>query len=460
MAYIFKLPDVGEGMNEGDIDTWHVKVGDEVKEEDVLVEVQNDKSVNEIVSPVSGKVTHIFAEEGDTVEVGEPLIEFDGDGSGTVPGDEGAGAPAEAESAPQAASAPAVDAAAGASDAAPGGTPSPADQAPSTTSGTGAANNVPAIADPNRLIQAMPSVRQYAREQGVDISQVPGTGKNGRILKSDIDTFKAAPQAEAAAPVAGTPAPAEKEAKAETKSSAPQPATHEDLVEHVKIPGMRKAIAKSVGQSYLVPQVTLFKQFDAAKLYDHRKRMKEIAAKQDVHLTFLPYVVKALVGAMKKHPTLNAVIDESNDEYLIKHYYNIGIATDTPHGLYVPVIRDADKKSLIQIAQEITELSEKAHAGTLSASEMADSTITISNIGSARGEFFTPIINGDDVAILGFGSIVQEPVVNADGEIVAGRVVKLSLTFDHRINDGSEGQKALNDLGRLLGDPDLLLLEG
>ncbi|MDO4670670.1 MAG: 2-oxo acid dehydrogenase subunit E2 [Aerococcus sp.] len=440
-AYIFNLPDVGEGMNEGEIDTWHVKVGDTVKEEDVLVEIQNDKSVNEIVSPHAGVVTHLFAEEGDIVEVGEPLIEFDGDGTG--------------------AAAPSADVASGASDAAPSTTPSPA-EAPSGSTGAAAGpNNVPAIADPNRLIQAMPSVRQYAREQGIDISQVPGSGKNGRILKADIDAFKSAPQAAEAPAEPATKSEAQTpQAEKAPKASAPQPSTHEELVEHVKIPGMRKAIAKSVGQSYLVPQVTLFKQFNADKLYDHRKRMKEIAAKQDAHLTFLPYVVKALVGAMKKHPTLNAVVDEANNEYLIKHYYNIGIATDTPHGLYVPVIRDADKKSLIQIANEITELSQKAHEGTLSASDMADSTITISNIGSARGDFFTPIINGDDVAILGFGSIVQEPVVNEAGEIVVGRVVKLSLTFDHRINDGSEGQKALNDLGRLLGDPDLLLLEG
>ncbi|MDO4680615.1 MAG: dihydrolipoamide acetyltransferase family protein [Aerococcus sp.] len=441
MAYIFKMPDVGEGMLEGDIDTWHVKVGDEVKEEDLLVEVQNDKSVSEIVSPVSGKITNIYAEEGDTVEVGEPLIEFDGDGSAAPEGEGNVEA----------------DAAVGGSEVAPEATPQPADDAPAAPSASAAGNNVPEIENPDRLIQAMPSVRQYAREQGVDISQVPGSGDNGRILKSDIDNFKGAPAQTAAPEPAASEAPAQTAAPAK---KAPAPASHEDLVEHVKISGMRKAIAKGVGQSYAVPQVTLFKQFDAQKLYDHRKRMKNIAADQDVHLTFLPYVVKALVGAMKKHPTLNAVVDEANNEYLIKHYYNIGIATDTPNGLYVPVIKDADKKSLLQIASEITELSQKAHEGTLSANEMADSTVTISNIGSARGDFFTPIISGDDVAILGFGSIAQEPVVNDEGEIVVGRVVKLSLTFDHRINDGSEAQKALNDLGRLLGDPDLLLLEG
>ncbi|MGX7348459.1 dihydrolipoamide acetyltransferase family protein [Aerococcus vaginalis] len=442
MAFIFNLPDVGEGMAEGDIDTWHVKVGDEVKEEDVLLEIQNDKSVDEIVSPYSGKVTKLFAEEGDTVEVGEPLIEFDGDGSGAgaeTSGSDDAAAEESAEEAPAA---------------------EEASEAPAEVGSTPKAG---------LLVQAMPSVRRYAREKGVDINQVTGSGANGRIEMADIDAFSENGGNTAADSVARGGATQDGPAddapmdapKAEEKSTfKPKTNNHEDLVEHVKMSGFRKAISKGVAASYAVPQVTLFKQFDASKLYAHRKRMKEIAAQHDTHLTFLPYVVKALVGAMKQHPMMNAVVDEKNNEFLVKHYYNIGIATDTPQGLFVPVIQDADKKSLIQIADEIAELSEKAHAGKLTSADQADSTITISNIGSARGDFFTPILSGNDVGILGFGSIVQEPVVNDEGEIVVGRVVKLSLTFDHRIVDGSEGQKTLNDIGRLLGDPDLLLLEG
>lgn len=452
MAFIFKLPDVGEGMAEGDIDTWHVKVGDEVKEEDVLLELQNDKSVDEIVSPYSGKVTKLFAEEGDTVEVGEPLIEFDGDGSG-----EGA---EEATGGSEPAT--------GGSDVDPAEASAPSDNSlKEEAAEAGASEPTPKA---GLLVQAMPSVRRYAREKGIDINQVTGSGKNGRIEMADIDAFSENGGNTAADSVArggatqdgpSDDSPMEEpKAKEEKSTFKPKTNNHEDLVEHVKMSGFRKAIGKGVAASYAVPQVTLFKQFDATKLYDHRKRMKEIAAQHDTHLTFLPYVVKALVGAMKQHPMMNAVVDEENSEFLVKHYYNIGIATDTPKGLFVPVIQDADKKSLIQIADEIDELSTKAHEGKLSSADQSDSTITISNIGSARGDFFTPILSGNDVGILGFGSIVQEPVINDEGEIVVGRVVKLSLTFDHRIVDGSEGQKTLNDIGRLLSDPDLLLLEG
>ena len=224
---------------------------------------------------------------------------------------------------------------------------------------------------------------------------------------------------------------------------------------------MRKAIAKSMSTSkFTAPQVTLFKDVEVSKLWDHRKKFKAIAAERDTKLTFLPYVVKALVAAVKKYPALNASVDEDAHEFIHKHYYNVGIATDTDQGLYVPTIKDANMKSMFDIADEINDKAAKAHEGKLSASEMADGTISISNIGSVGGEFFTPILNYPEVAILGFGAIVQQPIVNDEGEVTVGRVLKLSLTFDHRIVDGATGQRALNEITRLLADPELLLMEG
>ena len=223
---------------------------------------------------------------------------------------------------------------------------------------------------------------------------------------------------------------------------------------------MRKAIAKAMETSkYTAPDVTLFKNVEVSKLWAHRKKFKGIAAERDTKLTFLPYAVKAIVAAAKKYPMLNASVDDNAHEFLVKHFYNVGIATDTEQGLFVPVIHGADSKSMFDIADEINEKAELAHAGKLKPDDMSNGTITISNIGSARGEFFTPIINYPEVAILGFGSIVQEPVVDENGELAVGRVLKLSLTFDHRIVDGMTGQKFLNEISRLLADPELLLME-
>lgn len=225
--------------------------------------------------------------------------------------------------------------------------------------------------------------------------------------------------------------------------------------------GMRKAIARAmVNSKHTAPHVTLHDEIEVSKLWDHRKKFKDVAAERDTKLTFLPYVVKALVAAVKKYPILNASIDDSTNEIVYKNYFNIGIATDTDRGLYVPNIKDANALSMFDIADKITELSGKAHEGKLTADDMGDGTVTISNIGSAGGKWFTPVINYPEVAILGFGSIVQQPVVNEEGELAVGRVVKLSLSFDHRIVDGATAQHAMNEIKRYLADPELLLMEG
>ncbi|KAA9300459.1 MULTISPECIES: dihydrolipoyllysine-residue acetyltransferase [Aerococcus] len=434
--YKFRLPDVGEGMAEGEIVSWLVSEGDTITEEDSLVEIQNDKSVEEVASPVAGTVKKILVEAGTIANVGDVLAEIDSpEHNGEDDGAEDTSTPSQ----------PAQEA--------------KADEG--NDDATGSAASAPATADPNRVIQAMPSVRKYARDKGVDISLVNGTGKNGQITRDDIDNFDPSAQAEGSQEASQQPAPA-KEEKAAKKSPAPAPTvSNEDLVERVKISPMRRIISESMTTSkFTAPQVSLFMDVEVSKLWDHRKKFKGIAAERDVKLTFLPYVVKALVAAVKKYPMLNASIDEENREYILKKYYNVGIATDTDNGLFVPNIKNANQKSMFEIANEINEKAARAHAGELTNEEMGDGTITISNIGSAGGEFFTPILNFPEVAILGFGAIKQEPVVNDEGELAVGRVLKLSLTFDHRIVDGAVGQRCLNEVARLLSEPELLLMEG
>ena len=315
----------------------------------------------------------------------------------------------------------------------------------------------------------MPSVRQYAREKGVDITAVVPTGKGGRITREDIDNFGGAPVAAPAAPAA-VEAPAQASAPAAAPAQAPAPAAapapakpfvgSAEREERVKLTPMRKAISKAmVNSKHTAPHVTLHDQVEVSKLWDHRKKFKDVAAAQGTKLTFLPYVVKALAVAMKKFPVLNASIDDASQEIVYKNYINIGIATDTDLGLFVPNIKDANTKSMFGIADEINALAAKAHEGKLTAAEMGQGTITISNIGSVGGGWFTPVINYPEVAILGVGTIVREPVINENDEIVIGRNMKLSLSFDHRIVDGATAQKAMNEIKRLLNDPELLLME-
>ena len=428
-TFQFKLPDIGEGIAEGEIVKIDVKVGDTIAEDDVLFEVQNDKSVEEIPSPVSGTITAVLVSEGTVAHVGDVIVEIATEG--------GSHAPAAAPAAPAQASAPAA--------------------APAAPTG------VPAASNPGKLVLAMPSVRQYAREKGVDITAVVPTGKGGRVTREDIDNFGSAPvAAPAAAPAQASAAAAP--AQAPAKAVAPAPAKpfvgSAEREERVKLTPMRKAISKAmVNSKHTAPHVTLHDQVEVSKLWDHRKKFKDVAAAQGTKLTFLPYVVKALAVAMKKFPVLNASIDDASQEIVYKNYINIGIATDTDLGLFVPNIKDANTKSMFGIADEINALAAKAHEGKLTAAEMGQGTITISNIGSVGGGWFTPVINYPEVAILGVGTIVREPVINENDEIVIGRNMKLSLSFDHRIVDGATAQKAMNEIKRLLNDPELLLME-
>ena len=442
MAFEFRLPDIGEGIHEGEIVKWFVKAGDTIEEDDVLAEVQNDKSVVEIPSPVSGTVEEVLVDEGTVAVVGDVIVKIDApdaeemqfkgshsDDSSSKQEEKQEEAPAEKES-----------------------TSSSQSQEAST------ASTQEAEVDENKTVKAMPSVRKYARENGVNIKAVTGSGKNGRITKEDVDAYLNGGSTDSAS---NESAAASSKGSEETSASASQSVPEGDFPETTeKIPAMRKAIAKAmVNSKHTAPHVTLMDEIDVQELWDHRKKFKEIAAEQGTKLTFLPYVVKALVSALKKYPALNTSFNEEAGEVVHKHYWNIGIAADTDKGLLVPVVKHADRKSIFEISDEINELAVKARDGKLTSDEMKGATCTISNIGSAGGQWFTPVINHPEVAILGIGRIAQKPIVK-DGEIIAAPVLALSLSFDHRQIDGATGQNAMNHIKRLLNNPELLLMEG
>lgn len=446
MAYKFKLPEMGEGITEGEIATWDVKVGDTVKEDDPLVEIQNDKSVQEMPSPVAGTIKSIEKQEGETAEKGDVLVVID-DGSPDEPDDAApAASPAKEEAAPAPAKEEAPAAAA----------------APAPAAAPAAVTAAPAASNPNAIVKAMPSVRQYARDKGVDITAVPATGNHGQITKADIDNFNpaAAPAAPAAAATAAAPAG---EAKAAAgQAIKPWKSDQPDLETREPMSPMRKIIAKSMRTSKdIAPHVTSFDDVEVSALMANRKKYKQAAADQDIHLTFLPYIVKALVAVMKKYPEFNASIDDTTQEIVYKHYFNVGIATNTDHGLYVPNIKNADSKGMFEIAKEITENTQAAYDNKLGPDTMKGGSITISNVGSIGGGWFTPVINQPEVAILGVGKIAKEPYVDPeDGEIKVGNMLKLSLSYDHRLIDGALAQNALNYMNQLLHDPAMLLMEG
>ncbi len=426
MAFTFKLPDIGEGIHEGEILKWFVKKGDHIKEDDPLCEVQNDKAVVEIPSPVEGEVLDIKVAEGEVAIVGDPLVSIEAEGYE----DEEETKEEVVEETPETSSS----------------------QTSVTTEEPKAESKRSSTAKTeNKMVIAMPSVRKYAREKDVSIQEIEGTGKNGRILKEDIDAF-----------LSGETSPKETAtdvADGEDKVTAPvipegaYPETRE------KIAGIRKVISEAmVNSKTRAPHVTLMDEVDVTKLVAHRKHYKEVAAEQDIKLTYLPYVVKALISASKKFPILNAAVDDDAEEIVYKHYYNIGIAADTEKGLLVPVVKNADSKSIFAISKEINELADKARGGKLTADEMKGASNTITNIGSVGGQWFTPVLNYPEAVILGVGRIQEKPIAR-NGEVVIAPVLALSLSFDHRIVDGATGQQALNQIKRILNDPQLIMME-
>ncbi|MCL6592756.1 MAG: 2-oxo acid dehydrogenase subunit E2, partial [Alicyclobacillus sp.] len=289
-----------------------------------------------------------------------------------------------------------------------------------------------------------------AREWGIDLNQVPGTGPNGKVTRADVEAFRQG----ATAPTPADPAVNQ----AQTAPAPPSPAAAEPE-ERVPLTQIRKIIAAAMARSaYTAPHVTVMDEADVSELVELRKAIKPLAEERGVHVTYLPFIIKAAIAALKQFPVLNATYDEERQELVLKHYYHIGIATDTDRGLLVPVIRHADQKNMWTLARAITDLAGRARSNKLGPAELKGSTFSITNIGSAGGLFFTPIINFPELAILGVGRITERPVMR-QGAVVGAQMMALSLSFDHRLIDGATAQRFVNEVKRLLENPRLLLME-
>lgn len=412
-TYIVRLPKVGEGITEGKLITWLVSVGDEVTEDEAMVEVQNDKLLQEVPSPVAGVVSKILVEAGNTAQVEEPIAEIMIRGKASSK-DTKIEQPSNKER-------------------------------QNLTS-----NEVKNHSMVAGRVLAMPSVRQYARDKGVEISAVSGTGKHDHITIEDIDAFLAVGVKETKKISIAKQAIQEVYAVAETADTIRE-----------KMSVTRRAISKAMVNSQRhASHVSIFDEVEVSKLIAHRNRFKEVAAVQDIKLTYLAYMSKAMIAVLRKYPILNSSVDEASEEIVYKKYFNLGIAVDTQRGLYVPNIKNADRKGIFTIAKEIAELANKAHKGTLEPIEMKDGSTTITSIGPIGGKWFTPIINFPEVAIFGMGRIEKKPIVLEDNTLGIGNILHLSMSFDHRIVDGAVAQKAMNELKRYMEDPELLLMEG
>jgi pyruvate dehydrogenase E2 component (dihydrolipoamide acetyltransferase) len=455
----YKMPELGEGLHEGEIVKWHVKPGDTIQEDDILMEVQNDKAVVEVPSPVAGKIEDLKVKEGTVAVVGDILAILEVEGEASEEAEDNA--PKEDKSdkkeAPQQQD---KDKSGEKSEEKSEEKSAPSDEAEpqKATEARQTAADTAAVDEDTSKVLATPSVRKYARDKGVSLVKLSGTGKNGRITREDVDSHASGGgKAEEAKEADPSTADKSTDAKEATPSKKVPAGDREE--ERVPMKGIRKAIANAMVKSvYTAPHVTIMDEVDVTKLVELRQNAKLLAEKKGVKLTYLPFIVKALVAATREFPVLNTSIDDEKNEIVYKKYHNVGIATDTDNGLIVPVIADADRKNIWKIASEIKDLATRGREGKLAPHEMKGSTISITNIGSAGGMFFTPVINWPEVAILGTGRISEKPVVR-NGEIVVGQVMALSLSFDHRIIDGATAQYAMNYIKQLLEDPQMLIME-
>ncbi len=428
-VFQFAFPELGEGIHEGKVAKWIVHEGDFVREDEPLAEVENDKAVVEIPSPVEGKVVQLFFSEGAVASVGEPFVSIE---TNALTSDDKVDVPKTPLE-----------------DAGLANTVHEVKQAEAVKVSETTPNRA---ATPERVL-AIPSVRRLARENGVAIEEVKGTGEHGKITREDV-------LAHLANQGRGEPAISKSEnVELPAKEAVTKPIFASAQEEIVPLSSIRRSIMQAMVKSkFSAPHVTMMDEVDVTELVSFRNEMKQVTAARGVKLTFLPFIVKALIAALKKYPYLNAELDEENEQIKLKKEYHIGIATDTDRGLLVPVLHHANHMSMWELAEQITALSTKARSGKIKLEEMRGSTASISNIGSAKGLFFTPILNYPEVAILGVGRI-RETLLRQDGEIVDAQMMALSLSFDHRVVDGAMAQLALNEIKAVLAEPKRMLME-
>lgn len=401
----FKFPDVGEGIAEGHIIAWLVKEGDTVKEDQMIVKMETDKAVVDLPSPHAGTVLKIYKPAGTTVKVGEVLVDIGERGEKAEPATlsferkKGQSVVGELEEATEAISAP---------------------------------KEVMVSKTKTTEVKALPAVRNAAKERGIDLTMVQGSGKHGEILESDLT---------------GQPAP-------KVQIQITKKYDMWGYVDRIPLHGVRKIIKENMELQAKIPIVSHMDEIDVTKLWAIREREKN--KRKDVKLTFLPYIIKAAIASLRDNQLLNASLEQ--DAIVVKKYYNIGIAVATEEGLIVPVVKGADKKSLIEIANEIARLAEQTRQRTVDLMDLKGGTFTITNIGSIGGIFATPILNIGESAILALGKIYEKPLA-VNGKIQVRKVLPVSIAFDHRILDGAHAALFTNKLKEYLEDPDLLMLE-
>lgn len=425
MSYSFKLPDIGEGVHEGEIVQWLVKPGDLVKEDQAIVEIMTDKVTAEIPAPVSGVITELNGKPGEIVKVGSVIAVFDQAGAA-------GGSASAAKSVPIAASENAS------------GSPK------ATTNGNGGSVAVQERpVDASARVLAAPATRKLARELGVDLSQVVGSGPRGRVTQADVKQG----QAGGAKPALIT----------STAQLIPLAGGFRTMGERrIPFSGMRRKIAEHLVKSkHTAPHFAYVEEVDMTKIVAMRDDLLPVAEAQGVKLSFLPFMIKAVIAGLRKYPSLNSQIDETTQEIVFKNDYHLGIAVATDQGLVVPVVKFADQKNILTLAQEIKSLAEKARTNKLALDDMRGGTFTLTSIGSIGGLFSVPIINYPEVAILGVNKIEKRPVVRKiDGQeqIVIREMMHLSISCDHRAVDGSEAALFIKEVCQILENPSRLLL--
>jgi pyruvate dehydrogenase E2 component (dihydrolipoamide acetyltransferase) len=429
MAYEFRLPDIGEGVAEGEVVQWFVKEGDVIREDAPLVSVLTDKANVEIPSPKGGRVAKIHAQVGEKVKVGGLLVTIETGEAGT-PGSAPAAVPAPS----------AVPARAG-----PLTTPAP--PRPS------------AAPESTHRPMASPYLRRLAAERGIDLSQVRGSGPGGRVMEADLEKPVGPSPAGAPAPAAASASPAPPSAPPTSAGGTPL-APSAEVAERIPIRGLRRAISDHMTlATHQAAHYTYVEEVEVTELVRLRDRMAKHIEKQGARLSYLPFIVKAVVAGLKAHPRINSTMDDARNELVRYSTYNIGIATAAPDGLLVPVIHHAETKSILAISKEIQELAEKGRAGKLSRTELSGGTFTITSLGALGGVLATPILNYPEVAILGVHRIFRRPAYAADGSIAPADLMNLSISLDHRVLDGIEGAQFLATVKGYLEDPHQLFSE-
>jgi pyruvate dehydrogenase E2 component (dihydrolipoamide acetyltransferase) len=427
--YDFKFADIGEGVHEGVVLKWHFKVGDKVQEGDTLVVVETDKVNAELPAPVDGVIKTIGAAEGETIHVGETIVIIDDGSSGDAPKDNQLEAPEKSEQA---------------SEGSDQGVIGEIEVSSDVIQSSDETEDIQSESRGKAL--ATPVARKLAKDLGVDINAIQGSGDQGRVMKSDIEAFAQKGKEKAPQSVSRT-------VEIPTFKVAP-----EADVERVSISKLRKAIVKSMTISKAaIPHTVLFDDVIVDDLVALRKDLKDKAQQSGVKLTYMPFIIKAVVLALKEHPWFNASFDLENEQMILKKFYHIGMAVDTKDGLIVPVIKDADKKGIYDLARDLEDLALRTRERTVQLDELKGSTFTITNFGVADIAYGAPIINYPEVGIVGIGKIQKKAVV-VDDEIKIAQVLPLSIAVDHRVIDGADAGRFLKTVKAFLNDPMMLLL--